>query len=73
MSGKHPGAFIHHIKPFYLLSSKKAGGLVAPLPVLERGVDHPDELAIFSPWIIKHISPTKPFDEEILTASSRGI
>lgn len=50
----------------YLISSMKAGGPVYPLDVLESGAGHNVEPDIFSPWIIKNISPTKSFDEEIL-------
>ena len=58
----------------YFLSSLKAGGPVCPSDVLEGGAGYYVETDIFSPRIIKNISPTKTFDEEILDRlKSRGL
>lgn len=61
----------------YLLSSMKAGGPVRHSRThslwepLAEGVDEPD---VFSPRIVKNISPTKTFDEEILDRlKARGL
>jgi hypothetical protein len=58
----------------YLLSATKAGGPVYPRTFRERittGFEEPD---VFAPWIIKDVSPTKVFDEEILDRlKARGL
>lgn len=58
----------------YLLSCIKAGGPVCTFGVPESNGDRCGEPDILSPRIIKNISPTKAFDEEILDRlKSRGL
>lgn len=59
----------------YFLSSLKAGGSVYPYDALDdSGAENSDEPDINLPWIIRNISPTKTFDEEILDRlKSRGL
>lgn len=58
----------------YLLSCIQAGGPVCTFGVPESNVDRCDETDILSPRIIKNISPTKAFGEEILDRlKSRGL
>lgn len=58
----------------YLLSSIKTGGPVCPPDTFEVGAELSDRPGFSSPWVIRDISPTKAFDEEILERlKSRGL
>lgn len=58
----------------YLLSSMKAGGPAYPRGLWGRLAEGVEEADAFSPRIIKDISPTKAFDEEILDRlKARGL
>lgn len=58
----------------YLLSCIQAGGPVCTFGIPESSGDRCGEPDILSPRIIKNISPTKAFDEELLDRlKSRGL
>jgi hypothetical protein len=58
----------------YLLSTMKAVGTVCPRGLREPPADGVEEQCIFSPRVIKDISPTKAYDEEILDRlKARGL